>query len=579
MTTPVKPDLPQLGTEPCENRVALTRLGSGPLGAKAKELWIAQQTILDRFDPSEFTGIKIYVPRATVLTTEIFDAFMLSNDLHAPALEKLSDDQVRQAFLQATMPAECVDGLNLLVCRQDCPLEVRSSAVLKGQGAHPLSGVFANKLIPNNRDQQQRYRELASAIKLVWASTFFEKARAYFDTIGQDIAEASMAVIVQEAVGQACGDRFYPCISGVARSHNFYPSARAKQEEGVVVLALGLGKTISDGGLVWSYSPDYPNAPPPFSALGDLLKYTQTLFWALNLGKPRHADDTREEQYLVQEGLAEAEADGALKFLVSTFHLGSDRLHSGLSGEGPRALTFAPVLGSHFLGFNQLTCRLLEVFKQAMASPVEIAFAINLDRERGLPAQVALQQVQPMMVAHERTEVAEEELLSPNILVASETVLGNGRRNNIRDIVFLKPETFDVAFTRFMAHELASINASLENQGAEYLLMGFGRWGTSDPWLGMPVTWNQISAARVIVEATLPDIEPDLSQGSRFFQYLLSYQILYLAVEDSSPHQINWEWLRRQETISEADFVCHVRTAEPLDIRVEGASSRGVIRF
>ncbi|MCP4685114.1 MAG: hypothetical protein GY867_06640 [bacterium] len=571
MTTTVNPDLTSRFKD-----ATLTRLGSGSIGAKAREILLAQQTI-PKIVPAEFPGIKVCLPRTTILTTELFDAFMLGNGLHPKVLAGMSDGEIGEAFVQAEMPAEYGEELSVLACRRDCPLAVRSSPVL---AAHPLSGVFATKLIPNNhRAQQQRLCELASAIKLIWASAFFAKARAYFADFGQSVAEVSMAVIVQEVVGQPSGDRFYPCISGLARSHNFYPSGQARPEEGTVALALGLGKTINDGGLVWSYGPDHPSAPPPFYDLGDLLKYTQTLFWAVNLGKPDNMDRTREEQYLVQEGLPEAEADGALKFLVSTYNLGSDRLHSGLAGKGPRALTFAPLLGSRLGGFNRLLCRLLELFKQALDSPVAIEFAVNLDRHRGLPAQLALLQVQPMLVPHEKAEVAAEEMLGPDVLVASEAVLGNGRRENIRDIVFLKPERFDVASTRLIAHQLASINAPLEDLGGEYLLVGFGRWGTSDPWLGMPVGWNQISAARAIIEVTLPNIASDLSQGSHFFQYLLSYQILYLAVEDGSSYQINWEWLRRQEIVTETEYVAHVRAAQPLDIRVDGASSRGVIRF
>ncbi len=579
MTSLVKPDLPLFVADPREIHPALTRLGSGMLGVKAYELWLTQQTILNSFDHSEFPDITVYLPKATVLTSEFFDAFMLSNDLHPEVLAKMSDEQVKQAFEQAEIPAAYRDGLNDLVSRKDNPLAVRPSAVIESQDNHRLSNVFSTKMIPNSHAQQeQRLAELISAIKLVLASSFFEKARSYLNTIGQSYTEESMAVIVQDVVGQACGDRFYPCISGVASSHNYYPSGQSKPEEGIVVLALGLAKTIHDGGLVWSYNPDYPNAPPPFSKLGDLLKCTQTLFWAINLSKPRNADNTGEEQYLVQEGLQQAETDGALKYLVSTYHLGSDRLHSGLSNKGPHALTFAPILGSHVLGFNKLIGRLLELFEHQLQSPVEIEFAVDLDHQDGLPAKVALLQVQPMLVSHERIGVKEEELFDPNVLVASEAVLGNGRQNNIRDIVFIKPEQFDVAFTRLIAHELASINESMEDLGAQYLLIGFGRWGASDPWLGMPVTWNQISAARVIVEATLPDIDTDLSQGSRFFQYLLSYNVLYLAVEDGSNHPINWEWLRRQEIVAETEFVTHVRAAEPLDIRVESASSRGVIR-
>jgi hypothetical protein len=345
-----------------------------------------------------------------------------------------------------------------------------------------------------------------------------------------------------------------------------------------VTLALGLGKTIVDGGLSWSYSPAYPNAPPPFNDLGDLLKNTQTQFWAVHMGDPPEHDPIRETEFLVQLGLSEAEDDGALRYLVSTYDAGSDRLNPGLDARGPRALTFAPLMGSRMLPFNNLLKRLLELSEDALGSPVEIEFAINLDRRNALPARVGFLQVRPMMVGMDRIAVATEDLHGESVLLASEKVLGNGARNDIEDVVFIRPDAFEPKETPDIARELERINRNLIDEGRRYLVIGFGRWGTSDPWLGIPVAWGQISGARVIVEATLPDVQPDLSQGSHFFHNLLSFHVLYLSVEHHGPYGIDWDWLGRQPVVQASDHVTHVRLGQALDIRVDGTDGRGVIR-
>ncbi len=269
-------------------------------------------------------------------------------------------------------------------------------------------------------------------------------------------------------------------------------------------LALGLGKTIVDGGRSWSYSPAYPKAPPPFNDIGELLKNTQTRFWAVNMGDPPPHDPIRETEYLVEPGLAEAEADGTLRYLVSTYDPGSDRLNPGLDARGPRALTFAPILGSRLMPFNGLIRQLMDLSEEALESPVEIEFAINLHRTEALPARLGFLQVRPMMVAGEAVEVSPEDLVGEGVLLATDKALGNGARNDLLDVVFVPPEAFDPAATPAIAKELEKINRELVAAGRNYVLIGFGRWGTSDPSLGIPVAWGQISGARVIVEATLP---------------------------------------------------------------------------
>ena len=572
-------DVPRFDREFFGAEDSFTRIGNGALGGKASGLLRVREEILSNLDPEEYPYIEVAVPTATVITTEVFDSFIERNKLEDVAASNLSDDRIAHAFQQAELPAEHVGDLRGLISNVHTPLAVRSSSLLEDDLDHPFAGVYGTKMIPNNEiEEDARFSRLDEAIKFVFATTFFAESKSYLASLGSPPGGEKMAVIIQEVVGQRAGDRYYPCVSGVARSHNYYPTGHARPEDGVVTLALGLGKTIVDGGLSWSYSPAFPKAPPPFNDLGELLKNTQTSYWAVHMGDPPPHDPIRETEYLVQPGLAEAEADGALRYLVSTYDSGSDRLNPGLDIHGPRALTFAPLLGSRLLPFNDLLKRLLEISEDALGTPVEIEFAINLERRDALPARVGFLQVRPMMVGSDKIGVSERDLFADDVVLASETVLGNGERTDIEDVVFIRPDAFEPAKTPAIAKELEGINRSLVDDGRRYLLIGFGRWGTSDPWLGIPVAWGQISGARVIVEATLPDVQPDLSQGSHFFHNLLSFHVLYISVEHYGPHRIDWEWLGRQPAVQSTDHLTHVRLPEPLEIRVDGASGRGVIR-
>jgi len=572
-------DVPRFDREFFGTENTFTRIGDGALGGKASGLLRVREEILSKLDPDEFPYIEVAVPTATVLTTKIFDSFIDRNKLEDIASSDLPDDRIAHAFQQAELPAEHVGDLRALISSVHTPLAVRSSSLLEDDLDHPFAGVYGTKMIPNNEiEEDARFTRLDEAIKFVYATTFFAEAKAYLASIDRPPGEEKMAVIIQEVVGQRAGDRFYPCVSGVARTHNYYPTGHARAEDGVVTLALGLGKTIVDGGLSWSYSPAFPKAPPPFNDLGELLKNTQTRYWGVHMGDPPPHDPIRETEHLVQPGLAEAEGDGVLRYLVSTYDSGSDRLNPGLDVHGPRALTFAPLLGSRLLPFNDLLKRLLDLSEDALGTPVEIEFAINLDRRDALPARVGFLQVRPMMVGGERIDIAENDLFADNVVLASENVLGNGHRSDLEDVVFIRPDAFKPAETPAMAKELEGINRGLVADGRRYLLIGFGRWGTSDPSLGLPVAWGQISGARVIVEATLPDVQPDLSQGSHFFHNLLSFHVLYLSVEHHGPHHIDWEWLGRQQVVQSTAHVTHARLPEPLDVRVDGVSGRGVIQ-
>lgn len=557
---------------------AATRIGVGSLGGKAQGLVAMEETLRSHFSPERTPGFTVTIPRMTVIGTDFFDAFLAQNDLLETAHSDLPDERIGHAFQRGDLPPRLVGDLRSLTNEIRVPLAVRSSSMLEDAMYRPFAGVYATKMIPNNQpDPDVRFRRLVEAVKFVWASTFFREAKTYLRSVGIDPTTEKMAVIIQEVVGAPVTDRFYPSFAGVARSYNFYPCGYAKPDDGVVDLALGLGKTIVDGGRVWSYSPAYPKAPPPYGTIGDMLKNTQTTFWAVNMGAPPPHDPIRETEYMVQLGLEAADYDNTLRFVAATYDPAADRLIPGVGSEGPRVVNFAPILEYEEVPFNGLIRSVLTACQEHVGAPVEIEFAVTLDRKRGIPARFGFLQVRPMVVSCEEVDVSPERLADERAVVASEIVLGNGRREDIRDIVYVVPEAFEPRFTPLIVPELERMNASLMEQGRPYLLVGFGRWGSSDPWLGIPVNWSSIAGARVIVEATLPQMQPDMSQGSHFFHNLTSFKVAYFSVRHTGHRGIDWGWIGAQTEVARARFVRHVRTDAPLVIEVDGRTGRGVI--
>lgn len=571
--------LPEFGREFLGADQTFTRIGRGEYGGKAAGLDLVREKVLTRLSPDEFPDFEIAVPTLTVLTTELFDSFMKRNGIDPSALTDDPDDRIALAFQKAELPAEFVGDLRSLITSVHTPLAVRSSSLLEDALSHPFAGVYETKMIPNNQaGTDARFHGLIQAVKFVYASTFFNSARSYISSVGQDLASEKMAVIIQEVVGTRSDERFYPTISGVARSYNYYPTGRAQPADGVVNLALGLGRQIVDGGLSWTYCPKHPKAPPPYGGVGDLMKNSQTEFWAVNMGHPPPPDPIRETEYLSRADLKAAEYDGRLDRLVSTYDGGSDRMRPGIQGEGPRVLDFAPILSYDALPLNNVVLRLLDLTKEALDEDVEIEFAVEMDPLGRSKPRFGFLQARPMMVSREQTTVAEEEMSDARAVVASSHVLGNGTREDIADIVYLRPEAFEAKHTPAIAAELEKINRALVGERRPYVLIGFGRWGSSDPWLGVPVDWGQISGVGVIVEATLPQMTPDLSQGSHFFHNMISFGVFYLSVRHTDSRAIRWDWMDELPAVNESELVRHVRLPGPLSIRVDGKAGRGVIR-
>ncbi len=556
-----------------------TRVGDGALGGKAAFLIRAHETVLGGLAAEGVQGFDVDVPPMTVLTTDRFDGFVAGAGLASLATGEADDRTIVEAFLRAELPAELAEVLRALTAQGGRPLAVRSSSLLEDQLQHPFAGVYATRMLANDHpDAAVRARQLAQAVKVVWASTWCAEARHYQQSVGKCADDEKMAVIIQRVAGRKHGPRFYPCLSGVARSYHFYARGRARPDQGMVTLALGLGKTIADGAVAWTYSPAHPKAPPPVAGPADLLRKSQTRFWAVHMGRLPSLQADEETQFLTNGGLRDAEADGVLRFLASTYDAAADRLVPGTATRGPRALTFEPILAFRDVPLNDLLVTLLERCRDELGGPVEMEFAVTLDPGRGVPARLHFLQVRPMAVSGAATTLDEPDLAGDDVVVAARRTLGNGQRDDIRDVVFVKPQHFDPMATRQIAHEIERLDRALRDEGRPYLLIGFGRWGSSNPTLGIPVTWSQICGASVIVEANLPTMRPELSQGSHFFQNLISFQVLYLSIAPEDRLAIDWDWLRKQERIEEYAFAKHVRTARPLTVLADGVRGLGVVR-
>lgn len=555
-----------------------TVIGRGSLGGKAHGLALMKDILEGQLAPSLRPEIEVAVPTLTVITTEFFELFMRQNDLFDVASSSARDDQVAIAFQRASLPPQLVGDLRALIEQVHTPLAVRSSSVLEDAMFEPFASVYATKMIPNNQvDADTRFRKLVEAVKFVYASTFFKDAKNYLQATVHTMNDEKMAVIIQEVVGVRHGQRFYPHISGVARSYNFYPLGLAKPAEGIVNLALGLGKTIVDDGVAWSYSPGYPQANPPYNSLDDLLAQAQREFWAVNMDLPLEYNPIKENEHIMKFSLQDAENDGILRFIASTYRAQDDKIVYGITESGPRVVDFAPILKFDLIPLNRLLKELLKLCEDTLQKMVEVEFAMTLDEGRGTPARFGFLQVRPMVVSEANVELSLAELMGKNVLAASESALGNGVLGSIQDVVYVKPEKFNVHHSEAVASELEGLNYPLVEEGRPYLLIGFGRWGTSDPQAGIPVNFGQICGAKVIIESALPETSTMLSQGSHFFHNITSFKVFYFSISPSDKYTIDWGWLNGQNAVHDTEFVRHVRLPAPLKIKVDGRTGRGVI--
>jgi CheY-like chemotaxis protein len=556
------------------------RIGGGSLGGKARGLGFINQLINNYDLRNRFEGIQIHIPPGIVIGTDIFDQFLDEADLRDFAMRTNDDAEITRKFLETRkfprkIRAKLAEFLNLV----HEPLAVRSSTLLEDSQYHPFAGVYQTYMIPNkDPNPVVRLNELITTIKRVYASTFYTSAKEYIKVTSYRLEEEKMAVIVQTMVGQAHENRFYPDLSGVAKSYNFYPVPPQKPRDGTVSVALGLGKTIVDGGTTLRFCPKYPNHLVQFHSAEETLRNSQTEFYALELnGKPMLAHGTH-DALLVQHPLSVAEKDGTLQVVGSTYSAENDAIYDGLSRNGVRVVTFAPILRNKIFPLPQAIELMLGLGSAGMGTPVEIEFAATVAVPRSSSRQLAILQIRPLVLTKETEELNVDVPDRSDVIVESPQVLGNGAITTARDIVVVDFNKFDRGRSRDVAREVSELNQKLVYQHRPYILIGVGRWGTLDPWLGIPVTWDQISGAKAIVEACFKDFSVTPSQGSHFFQNITSFMVGYFTIgEEESKGFVDWQWLAAQEAVEEKELTRHLQFEHPVIVRMNGHLNRGII--
>jgi hypothetical protein len=553
-------------------------LGIGEFGGKVLGLINIKSKLEAKIDLPKYPSIKFSSPKFVVLRSKIFDNFMNDNDLWDTALSSESNTLLVSRFLEANLPVEILGDLRSLLMEVNSPLAIRSSSLLEDAAYEPFAGVYGTKMIPNNQTSfDERFNKFTDAIKFVYASTFFKESKDYIVTTKHKIQEEKMAVIIQEVFGSYYGNNFYPDFSGVARSINFYPFGKIKPFHGIVNLAVGLGKTIVDSGKVWSYSPFFPSTASPFSSIKDLIKNTQSKYWAVNLAHNIKYDPTKEEEFLTELNLENAEYDGILKYFASGYDIESEKMTYSLDKINPRIINFSPLLDFNTFHFNDFIKDLLKSCEEILSTTVEIEFAAKINRKKDY-LEFAFLQIRPMAVSETIVDIKLDELTNHEILAASDRTIGNGIDDSIKDVIFIKPDNFDKKNMVKIVAEIEILNKLLISKKKKYLLIGFGRWGSSDSWLGVPVVWSQISGARAIIESTLEKIDVDLSQGSHFFHNLSSFNTFYFSINYNSKFKIDWEWLNNQEISRELEYTKYITLEKPLLIKVDGRTGKGVIK-
>ena len=555
---------------------AFTRIGGGSIGGKARGLAFANALIRRYNLRHRFDGVRVAVPSSAAVGTDVFDTFLDENGLRDLVTREPDDAEIARAFIKARLPTSIHSDLKAFLRQVRYPLAVRSSSLLEDSQDRPLAGVYTTHMIPNcHRDLTVRLDQLCDAIKLVYASTFFRPARRYLEATGRRAEEEKMGVILQELVGSEHDRRFYPTFSGVVRSYNFYPTGQMRPEDGIAAVALGLGRMVMEGEEALLFCPVMPQVLPQFPTNPDWLATSQRHFYALDISRPDVYPTKDAGANLLKLGLDTAEADGTLAPIGSVYCAENDRLYDGVFRAGTRLVTFAHVLKSDLFPLADVLKQLLEIGIKGMACPVEIEFAVDMSTK---PMEFGFLQIRPTISDEECEEAKLDEVEATETVCYSPQAMGNGRMCDIQDIIYVKPDAFQAAKTREIAAELARVNEGLIRTERRCVLIGPGRWGSADRWLGIPVTWDQISSAQVIVETNLRDFTVTPSQGTHFFQNLTSMGIGYLTVDSTiSEGFIDWDWLASQPAAAETTFLRHLRLPAPLNVQLDGRTRRGAV--
>ena len=558
---------------------SFARIGGGSLGGKARGLSFLNLLIHNAGLRNRFENMNVVVPSAIVLGTNVFDKFINDNDLKHFALSAQNDEELEHKFLEAKWTDKEVEkqlAQFLSIVRDR--LAVRSSSLLEDSQYHPFAGVYETYMLPNNHASDKvRLEELLNAIKCVYASTFYKSTKDYMKVTAYRLEEEKMAIIIQKMVGIAHENRFYPDFSGVARSHNFYPVAPQKASDGIVFMALGLGKTVVEGGNTVRFSPRYPKRPQ-YTTIDDTLKNSQQEFYALDLNTPLEKDVEVYETLLKPYPLDVAEKDGTLFYGGSTYSHQNYAIYDGLSRQGTRLVTFAPILKDSNSPVPKILEELLDLGRKGMGMPIEIEFAVNMSVPPGQPKEFGVLQMRPLVLSRESDQINIKEVETDLLVCKSDRVLGNGLIDNIYDVVAVDFENFNRAKTREAAKEVHHFNSKLLQENRPYLLIGVGRWGSLDPWLGIPVKWEQICGAKVIIESGFKDLDVTPSQGSHFFQNITSFMIGYFTISNFREESfVDWQWLNEQPHHESGEYIHHLRFGQPIKVQMNGQKSKGII--
>ena len=555
------------------------KIGGGSLGGKARGLAFMNMLLHQHADIlQKFPNVTIRLPQTLVITTDEFDRFTKMNSLDDLAKKDLPDDDIANLFMVGSLSPGLVDQLRVLLEEIRYPLAVRSSSLLEDAQYRAYAGLYNTYMLANNHDDLDcRLEQLINAVRMVFASTYFSGPKAFSKRVGQRTGERKMAVILQELVGARHGSHFYPAISGVAQSYNYYPFARMKPQDGIAAIALGLGKSVMGGETSLRFSPGHPTVLPDRSTMDDILKNSQRYFYALDMQDGTCRLGVDDSVTLDRREIYDALAEVPVRALSSTYYPGEDRIRDVFSESGSPVITFHPVLKYDAFPLAEILTEMLHIGEQGIGSPVEIEFCINLGSEPDAAGEFALLQIRPMGAREElmQVDISKEEI--DRSFIHSQQALGNTVTRNIQDIVFVKPEDFDPAETQTIAQEIGKMNQFCSRQGRKYLLIGPGRWGSADRWLGIPVKWGDISEVGAIVETDHHRLQAEPSQGSHFFHNITTLGINYLTVAERNGDVIDWQWLGNLPKEMESEHVALVRLKQPFTLKVDGRQSQAAI--
>ncbi|OQX98105.1 MAG: phosphoenolpyruvate synthase [Bacteroidetes bacterium 4572_128] len=562
--------------ETYDDYLGFARIGKGSLGGKARGLAFIDSFLKRKHLYYKYKGISISIPKTVVLSTDVFDEFMYENSLYNIATSDLKDDEILAYFTQSRFPNTYYEDLKSFIKVIKNPVAIRSSSVLEDAHYQPFAGIYSTYMIPNIDDEKVTLRMLLTAIKSVYASVFFKTSKSYIQATSNLIDEEKMSIILQEVCGTRYNERFYPNISGVARSVNFYPIAPEKTEDGIVKIAFGLGKIVVEGGITLRFSPKYPKKIIQLYSTKSALRDTQKEFYALDMREKAFKVSTDDGINILKLKIPEAEKDGSIKNISSTYDFHNDIIRDGSIYDGKKIITFSNILKHNTFPMAEIISELLKVGEKEMNNPVEIEFAVNLNTT---PKTFSFLQIRP--IVSENEEVIDfnlDKIKKENAIIFSEKALGNGVINNIKDFIYVKTENFNYMNNKIVAEQIGNLNDKFVKEDKNYILLGPGRWGSSDSALGIPVKWAQISKARLIVEAGLKNYRIEPSQGTHFFQNLTSFRIGYFTINSFiGEGYFDIDYLNGFKAKFENEFIRHIVFDKPLTIKIDGKNKKGVI--